>query len=539
MLNDRLPRSELEFSLKEYWDTLNFILREINPNEDFDIGTKDMLGKLHHALNISSYKKPEFRAKLLKYADKKKCLRFFQRTGMPISSQDDQAYEKSIEKASKLAWGYNNETRAFIEEFEYDKNLMPSPEQDRAPEFTIPSNKPLRMLKEYQSKIFYEGMRLVENPWVHVIIKMPTGAGKTRTALEMVSNFLNNGIEAGEKRQVVWLADREELCEQAIISMQEIWSHLGKDDLHVYRVWGKNNPNNFEPNAFIVATYQKLNNLLNSNNFPKPELVVADEAHNVIARTHKNVIRRLEENGTRIVGLTATPLRGMNSPENTKLREYFNDQIIEIDSGDMDNISYLQSKGYLAYCDPETIESNREFILTQEQRRKFADDHDLPPALLDEIAADNTRNIAIAKRLKELIVENKQILYFAPNLKQSKLMCAIILALGGNAAHVDGNTPMEYRRDVISKFKEGTIKCICNVNVFSVGFDAPNIDVVFIARPTRSIVLHQQMIGRGMRGPRMGGTEQFRLIRILDILPSIELADEYFADLWRYKNLNI
>ena len=47
------------------------------------------------------------------------------------------------------------------------------------------------------------------------------------------------------------------------------------------------------------------------------------------------------------------------------------------------------------------------------------------------------------------------------------------------------------------------------------------------------------MIGRGMRGPRMGGTEQFRLIRILDILPSIELADEYFADLWRYKNLNI
>ena len=149
----------------------------------------------------------------------------------------------------------------------------------------------------------------------------------------------------------------------------------------------------------------------------------------------------------------------------------------------MDNISYLQSKGYLAYCEPETIESHREFILTQEQRRKFADDHDLPTALLDEIAADNTRNIAIAKRLKELIVENKQILYFAPNLKQSKLMCAIILALGGSAAHVDGNTPIEYRRDVISKFKKGVIKCICNVNVFSVGFDAPNIDVVFIARP--------------------------------------------------------
>lgn len=539
MLNDRLPRNELEYALNEYWDPLNFILDEIKPNEDFDISTKEIMGKLHHALNISSYKKSEFRGKLLQYADKKKCLKFLQRIGISISFQNDKAYEDSIVKASKLTWGHNDETLAFIEEFGYDKDLMPDLESHRDSEFTIHSNTPLRMLKEYQSKIFYDGMRLVENPWTRFIIKMPTGAGKTRTALEIVSNFLNNGIDTNEKRCAVWLADREELCEQAIVSMQEIWAHLGKEDLHVYRVWGGNVSYDFKPNAFIVATYQKLNNLLNSDSFPQPELVVADEAHNVIAPTHKKVIRRLEENGTRIIGLTATPIRGIDSPENKKLREYFNDEIIEIDSGYMDNISYLQTKGYLAYCKPETIQSNREFILTYEQRRKFADEHDIPLELLNEIASDNKRNIVIAERLKKLIVENKQILYFAPNIKQSKLMCAIILVLGGSAAHVDGNTPTEYRRDVISKFKEGKINCICNVNVFSVGFDAPNIDVVFIARPTRSIVLHQQMIGRGMRGPRMGGTEQFRLIRILDILPSIELADEYFMDLWRTNKSSI
>ena len=89
-----------------------------------------------------------------------------------------------------------------------------------------------------------------------------------------------------------------------------------------------------------------------------------------------------------------------------------------------------------------------------------------------------------------------------------------------------------YRRDVISKFKKGEIKFIFNYNVFSTGFDAPNIDVVFIARPTTSIILHQQMIGRGMRGPRMGGKEKFRLFRIVDILPDIELADEYFSEIW-------
>ncbi len=533
MLNEKLPRSELETSLREYWDPINLILDKIAPDQDFNIETKEIMGKLHHALNISSYKQSTFRAQLLKYADRKTCLRFFNRIGIG-SFQNDKEYATLIEKASKLTWGHNDETRAFIEEFGYDISMLPEPTQDNAAEFTISSIKPLRMLKEYQSKIFYEGMSTVENQWTRFIIKMPTGAGKTRTALEIVSNFLNNGIENDEKRRTVWLADREELCEQAISSMQEIWSHLGKDELHVYRMWGQNTVSDFKPNAFIVATYQKLNNLLGTDNFPQPELVVADEAHNIIAPTHKNIIRQLEKKGTRIVGLTATPVRGMNNPENEKLREYFNDQIIEIDSGDMDNISFLQSKGYLAYCDPETIESNREFILTQEQRRKFAADHDLPLELLDKIAMDYERNVMIVERLKQLINENKQILYFAPNIKQSKLICAIILALGGNAAHVDGNTPIEYRRDVISKFKNGTIKVICNVNVFAVGFDAPNIDVVFIARPTRSIVLHQQMIGRGMRGPRMGGTEQFRLIRILDVLPSIELADEYFAELWKY-----
>ena len=75
---------------------------------------------------------------------------------------------------------------------------------------------------------------------------------------------------------------------------------------------------------------------------------------------------------------------------------------------------------------------------------------------------------------------------------------------------------------------------VFNYGVFSTGFDAPNIDVVFIARPTKSIVLHQQMIGRGMRGPKMGGTSEFQLYRIVDDMPEIDLADDYFTDIWKY-----
>ena len=125
-------------------------------------------------------------------------------------------------------------------------------------------------------------------------------------------------------------------------------------------------------------------------------------------------------------------------------------------------------------------------------------------------------------------------LYFAPSIEQSKFMCMLLIATGARAAHVDGNTPAPYRRDVIAKFRKGKINTICNVGVFSTGFDAPNIDVVFIARPTKSLVLHQQMIGRGMRGPKMGGTKQFQLYRVVDNMPEIDLADEYFTDIWKY-----
>ena len=91
---------------------------------------------------------------------------------------------------------------------------------------------------------------------------------------------------------------------------------------------------------------------------------------------------------------------------------------------------------------------------------------------------------------------------------------------------------MDYRRDCIKKFKNGEIDIICNCDVFTTGFDEPKIECIFIGRPTKSIVLHQQMIGRGMRGPKMNGTIEFDLYRLKNELPSIDLADGYFRDFW-------
>ena len=532
MLNENLPHSVLENFLNGYINRIDFLLKEIKSDTQIDIiNNKQLMGILHHALNISNYPKPEFRKQLLSRAARSELLIFLRRVNLIESTSiTDEEIPKLVENASRLSWGDNDETKAFVEVFGYEKNLIPK-EIRPNPEHEIcySAKLPLKTLKEYQYKIFFQSLDLVKNPWTRFVIKMPTGAGKTRTVMETISHFINDE----DVKQVVWIADREELCDQAIESMKEVWPHLGGKDLSIYRLWGGRKIEKFKNPSFIVATYQKLNSIIkNEQTFPEPHLVISDEAHNVLAPTHQNVLRKLEEHGTRIIGLTATPIRNMDSIENQKLIEYFHGQIIEIDSGDRNTIEYLQGEGYLAHYIPETISSNRTYRLTSDQRRQIEKEKDLPAGLLDTIAEDDERNAIIAEQLIKLMKDNSQVLYFAPSVEQSKFMCAVLLTMGAKAAHVDGTTPLNYRRDVITKFKMGEIKFIFNYNVFSTGFDAPNIDVIFIARPTKSIVLHQQMIGRGMRGTKMGGTDTFRLYRIIDDLPEIELADEYFSEIW-------
>ena len=535
MINESLPHGELVAGLGTYVDRIDYVLSELGMSPGRSImDNKKLLGRLHHAINIANYRKPEFREQLLRRAGKEKLKIFLRKTSIADSLNNDMDMAKLVRQAARLPWGNNEHTRAFASVFDYEDGLVPEEAGD------VPSHEacasygdPLKTLKEYQVGVFFDSMNRVTIPWSRFIVKMPTGAGKTRTAMETVCHFLRDDTRAGFQ-QVLWIADRDELCEQAIESVKHVWPHVGGKTLNIYRLWGSRRHNEFKDPAFIVATYQTLRNVVGENESAlEPDLIVTDEAHNVLAPTHKRTLDHLIKKRTRVMGLTATPVRG-GDIESMKLIEFFRDEILEIDSADMNAIEYLQGQGYLSDCVPVSVKSRREYRLTGNERKEMERDRDLPPGLLDRIARDDLRNIIIAEHLQELHNKGSQVLYFAPSIEQSKFMCMILMAMGAKAAHVDGNTPIPYRRDVIAKFRNGSINTICNFGVFSTGFDAPNIDVVFIARPTKSLVLHQQMIGRGMRGPKMGGTRQFLLYRVVDNMPEIDLADEYFTDIWKY-----
>lgn len=568
MLNSNLTKTDLVTDLEKIengklLDSIDVINTEVSYAEGGEgfakkpiRQNKEILAKLHHILNIQNYKDSEFRKKLLYRATVSDLIEFLKKVNLiPTSTNtlSDSEIFSLCDKASKLSWGNNDATKNFIRQFGYDESLIPSTKEEKEdveevsiakedPEtkkitLSLKSVTPFRQLYAYQSRIFYEADELIEKRMMKFIIQMPTGSGKTRVAMEIASHFLNRGIKNEKPRQIIWLAEKEELLEQAIESFENVFPHLGLKDAKVYRLFSGHHPTRFERNSIIMANYPTLNNFLVKNpNLLKPDLVICDEAHNAIAETYKPLIEVFHNQEARVIGLTATPVRGIKTKENDELRDFFNDNLVSIktDEGDTDSpIRFLQKKGYLSHVNIKEFDSVSIIDSISPRLWRLASKaRDLPDKFLQLIAENNDRNKMIAKKLIDIAKNKKRILYFGTNIFQSKLMCALMLLNGINVVHIDGKTPIEYRRDCIRKFKEGEINMICNANVFTTGFDEPKIEVVVIGRPTKSIVLNQQMIGRGMRGPKMNGTYEFDLYTIADDLPGIDLAHDLMGNSW-------
>jgi superfamily II DNA or RNA helicase len=541
MLNEYLPLDELHQSLIEYTESWNWILGQIYPQRNLNLfEDRPLLAKLHHSLNVGRYSQQKFRFELMQYAPQEKLREFVEKTENKQPSHTDLKSSEYLQTLASFQWGTNAKTRTFIDVFGYPDYLMPSEQESVVGSqfFEKPQN-PFKPLKDYQSQIFFDALKIIEFPNKKFLIQMPTGSGKTRVAMEIVSHFLNKK----EGRQVVWLADRKELCEQADDTFRSIWSHEGKFDLTLYKLWGDIKvPKKINGTAFIITMYQKIRNILKERSLLKADLIVADEAHNVLAPTYEEVIDKLKDRRnkqTRIVGLTATPGRKYGeSEQNERLAAFFANRILKIDSGNDGVISYLQRKRILAHAIRKPLETKIQYNLTQEEWKALSKSYsaDYPDELVERIANDQKRNLIITLRLRELAKECKRILVFAGSKKQSKLLCGLFIALGFSAAHVDGETPSNYRGDVVEKFKKGEIQFVFNYGVFTTGFDVPKIDAVVIARPTTSIVLYGQMIGRGMRGLEIDGTEEFQLIDVVDNIiteySGLDNVYDYFSDYW-------
>lgn len=429
-------------------------------------------------------------------------------------------------------------------------------------------------LLDYQ---YYIKQRVLANlnsghPMERMLVHMPTGTGKTKTSMHTITNYINFTLQ--KKGLVIWVAHTTELLQQAYDTFTEVWNHLGDGEIKAYKLWGTRTIEDIDNqlDGIVFCGLSKLMSIFESS----PELferlkkdcrlIVFDEAHKAAATQTKKVIESLMRmpNGYEnraLIGLTATPGRTTeDSYDNNLLTNMFGNKLINIDSSILNQINlgplqalntvaeeniikYFQERRILSKMKPERLTYKKSF--TNEELQVLSgtlvdmgyDDKEYSNEQLKILASNKSRNLAILKRIKELQIAKVPTIVFACSVNHAKMLSAMLTLEGIKNSLVLGEMDSVARKNAIDEFKnrESGVDIIINYEVLTTGFDSKNIRCVFITRPTKSIVLYSQMLGRGLRGPQMGGNEECLLVDIDDNLKAFdnETAFSHFNDYWR------
>lgn len=258
------------------------------------------------------------------------------------------------------------------------------------------------------------------------------------------------------RKNVLFLVHRQELCEQI------------EDTFRSYGVNMK---------YCTVGMVQTITRRLGK--ITPPELIITDENHHCLANSYKRIYEHFSE--AYCIGVTATPVRlngGGLGDVNDKL-------IIGISAKELISRKCLAPYDYYAppVADLSGLKSRNGDYAAEDIEAALNKPH---------IYGD------VIKYYKQLADGKKAICYCA-TIKHSQDMAAAFTAAGISAAHIDGNTPKQERRDIIQHFRDRDIKILCNVDLISEGFDVPDCGVSILLRPTKSLTLYIQQAMRCMR----------------------------------------
>ena len=301
-----------------------------------------------------------------------------------------------------------------------------------------------------------------------VMAQMPTGTGKTYLLTAVIDSFVSNN-----PMEKVWIvAHRRELVSQIDETVRKFHSYYASNT------------------SSLLSSVKAMSIQWPMRHYDEieeePGIIVIDEAHHALAKTYKEMWERFPK--AKFLGLTATPCR-LNGKGFTDLF----DVLVQSWS-----VPEFISKGRLATYDFVSIKSDGVTQRLIDSLQKRGADGDYQNKEMDMLLNKKPSIERLYQSLEEFGKDRKGIIY-AINISHAQKITKLYQEHGVKAIAIDSKTPAVERQQDIEAFKKGDIQVLVNVDIFSEGFDCPDVEFVQLARPTLSLAKYLQMVGRGLR----------------------------------------
>lgn len=377
----------------------------------------------------------------------------------------------------------------WLARFEKDRSVAVTMAE---PEF--PSHSGRKRLLDYQQETLEGALSLVKMAGARALISLPTGGGKTFTALRLIYVLLGRGY-----RKILWLAPQRLLVEQAQSELRASWFSISQQvSLRLYGAAGFSASNS---NTAVIR-FETIQKMLREPAPDSPrsdgaDLVVVDEAHHLQSNEFGALISRYGDSGATIIGLTATPGRASGS-EFDALRDVFGNNLVYPQSLGDDPIAALRYKGVYADINYRKLKPTRESSEERVIRRNHG-------SRQKSFAFMPGRLEAIVKEI-QAIDKGSRSLVFGATIAHCLVICAALSVNGVSTQVVGSEFGAVHNQRAVNAFREGSIHCMVNVKFAAVGADFPFADHAILSVPLGSAVMFEQIVGRIARGPAVGGT---------------------------------
>lgn len=338
-----------------------------------------------------------------------------------------------------------------------------------------------RGLRPYQQEMkhdIYTQWDSVDN----VMLQMPTGTGKTIVFCSIVNDIFNWCIRHSARSHILIIAHRKELIEQASNKLDS--RHISHGIIQGSRTQYLNRTVQVASIQTFMAkrTYDKVKRI-------PFDFIIIDEAHHSMAPSYQNLWEMYPN--SKKLGVTATPWR-MNHSGFTGL---YNKLVLS------KPISWFIGQGYLANYDYYSVASNSDIQRKVNSIDKCGADGDFLESELSNLFDVGHIRAELYKSYSQFAKGKKGIIY-AIDRRHAANIRDLYSSKGVSIGMIDGTTPKDERNNMIEEFRNGDLQVIVNVNIFSEGFDCPDIEFVQLARPTKSLAMFLQQIGRALRPSR-------------------------------------